>query len=80
MPSSIIPLFSKIVPVTGGGRGIGAVVALRLARSSVRSIPRQTRPEAEAADLAGYLAGPEAAPEAVYVTGASLRIDGGLTA
>ena len=50
--------------VTGGSRGIGAAIVKRLAQEGAHVA------------LTYYLAGPEAS----YVTGASLTIDGGFTA
>ena len=59
-------LANKRALVTGGSRGIGAAI--------VRRLPRYGTGD-EIAWLVAYLAGPEAA----YVTGANLAIDGGFT-
>ena len=57
-------LTGKVAFVTGGSRGIGAAIVKRLAQGG------------EIAGPVAYLASPEAA----YVTGASLLIDGGFAA
>ena len=79
--------------VTGGSRGIGAAIVKRLAREGAHvaltyvSKPAQANETAlmalprygtvdEVAAMVAYLAGPEAG----FVTGASLTIDGGFTA
>jgi 3-oxoacyl-[acyl-carrier protein] reductase len=101
-------LTGKVSLVTGGSRGLGAAIVLRLARDlaprgitinnvhpgpvdtdmnpatsdfakilldKVMALPRYASGD-EIASLVAYLAGPEAA----FVTGASLTIDGGFTA
>lgn len=72
-------LQNKRALVTGGSRGIGAAIVKRLAREGAHvaftyvSKPDEARKTAAAAQA---LAGPEAG----FVTGASLTIDGGFTA
>ena len=74
-------LENKRALVTGGSRGIGAAIVMRLAREGANvalsyagNSDRATGEEI--ASLVAYLEGPEAS----YVTGASLSIDGGFTA
>jgi NAD(P)-dependent dehydrogenase (short-subunit alcohol dehydrogenase family) len=73
-------LENKRALVTGGSRGIGAAIVMRLAREGANvalsyagNSDRAT--VAEISSLMAYLARPEAS----YLTGASLNINGGFT-
>jgi 3-oxoacyl-[acyl-carrier protein] reductase len=74
-------LTGKVALITGGSRGIGAAIVNPATGDfaelllQVTARPRYANVD-EIAALVAYLAGPEAA----YVTGASLSIDGGFTA
>ena len=74
-------LDNKRALVTGGSRGIAAAIVMRLAREGANvalsyagNSDRDT--VEEIASLVAYLARPEAS----YLTGASLKINGGFTA
>ena len=74
-------LENKRALVTGGSHGIGAAIVMRLAPEGANLAPfyagNSDRATGEkTASLVAYLASPEAS----YVTGASLSIDGRFTA
>lgn len=76
-------LSGKVAWVTGGSRGIGAAIATWLPADGPFAASLMGRLAVgrygnvdEVASMVSYLASPDAA----YVTGASLNVDGGFTA
>ena len=70
-------LEGKTALVTGGSRRIGAAIAKRLAADGARVAITYTRGAAAGvASLVAFVAGPEAS----YITGANLTVDGGTNA